>query len=37
LYCYIKVDPNYGVTWNDFWQGMSLLEKNCPMSGDNAM
>lgn len=27
---FVKVDPKFGVTWNDFWFGMSLLEKNCP-------
>ena len=27
---FVKVDPEFGVTWNDFWFGMSLLEKNCP-------
>ena len=28
---FVKVDPEYGVTWNDFWFGMSLLDKkNCP-------
>lgn len=28
---FVLVDPEYGVTWNDFWQGMTMLDKKCPM------
>jgi len=27
---FVKVDPKYGVSWDDFWQGMSMLDRKCP-------